>query len=228
MKIRAIVPCAGIGVRLGGEVPKPFVLLGGRPIFVRTLEVLQEIPSIEDIILVVHGPYLDDYRKAVKSFALNKVRDVIAGGKTRGESVKKGLELMDRDTDLVLIHDGVRPLVSVRLIKRLLTAAVKNKAVISAVPVKPTIKEVNVKSMRVEHTLERSRLWEVQTPQVFNAAVIREAYRRDPGGTATDDAALVEDMGVPVKVITGDYDNIKITTPEDVLFAEALLNRGKG
>ena len=159
-----------------------------------------------------------------RALNLSKEVHIISGGQSRQDSVFKGLKALDRDTKIVFIHDAARPLLSKDLVQRAIASCVKQKAVIAAVPLKPTIKKVNRRSRVVEETLERDSLWEVQTPQVFAKDILLKAHRKFKGQKATDDASLVEQLGVKVKIVMGDYRNIKITTPEDIKIAEALIN----
>lgn len=224
MKVEAIVACGGSGSRLKIKVAKPLVSLGGIPLFIRTIKALNSTRLIEKIILVVKRGELARFARVIKSYHLKKVKTIIPGGKTRSQSVRNGLSALDKQTDLVVIHDGVRPFVDRDSIVRVIKAASKFGAAILAVPAKVTIKEVDNLSLRVKKTLDRKKLWEVQTPQAFKRELILRAYRGFKG-SATDDAALVERLRKPVKVVMGSYNNIKITTPEDLLFAKLILKK---
>jgi 2-C-methyl-D-erythritol 4-phosphate cytidylyltransferase len=222
VSVWAIVPAAGTGERFGGTRPKPFADLGGKPVIVRTLDVLGSCGSIDGIILVVHPDWLKDYKDLVAAHGLKKVKAVLAGGDTRTQSVRIGLLALGTDVDVVMVHDGVRPLVNTKIIAAGLEAVKASGAAIAAVPVKPTIKAVDRKTKTVMKTLDRDLLWEVQTPQIFDRKVLEKAYTDDRDG-ATDDAALVERSGVKVAVFMGSYENLKITTPEDLVIARAFL-----
>jgi len=228
MKVQAIIPCAGLGKRFKSEIPKPLVMLDGKPIFIRTLQVLEASPAIASVILVVHHNYLPEYEKAAKRFKLQKIKAIVPGGMKRSDSVSYAFKELEGDTDIVLIHDGVRPLVTGDLIERLIESCRVEHSAIAAVPVKPTIKAVDVKTMTVEQTHDRSTLWEVQTPQVFRKDILLQAYKLSPHNEATDDAMLVEQSGVKVKVVMGEYRNIKITTEEDLIIAQALIKGASG
>lgn len=227
MKTVAVVPAAGFGVRFKKKTPKPLVLLDSYPILIHTLKILSVNRLIDSIILVINRNYLDRYRKIVKQYKLKKVRYIIAGGATRTQSVKNGLKVLDKDADLVLIHDGVRPFIDSKIISDSIKTAKRYGAAIVAVPVKSTIKKISPPNLLVKGTLNRNILWEVQTPQVFKKDLIIKAYQKAKNLKAYDDASLVEKMGKKVKVVFGSYKNIKITTPEDYLFAKAIIkNKG--
>lgn len=235
MKVEAIVPAAGLGLRLKAflpgrqaGMPKPLVKIADRPILIHTLCALSESKSIKRIILAVHKEYLDKFRGVLKRFPLKKRIDLVIGGASRRESVENCLKTIDNAADIILVHDAVRPFVSKDLIDRLLKEAKVSPAVISGVPVKATIKSVRCqvsgvsKECVVEKTLSREKLWEIQTPQVFRRELLLEAYKKYRNTAVTDDASLVEKLGVKVKVVRGSYFNIKITTPEDLVFARAI------
>ena len=222
MSVWAIVPAAGTGERFGGAKPKPLTDLGGKPVIVRTLEVFEHCGPVEGVVLVVHQDWLKDYKGLVAAHRLKKVKAVVAGGETRTQSVRSGLLALGVDADVVMVHDGVRPLVTPGIITAGIDAVKTTGAAIAAVPVKPTIKVIDPKTKTVTETLDRELLREVQTPQVFDRKILEKAYSQDRDG-ATDDAALVERSGVKVSVFMGSYANVKITTPEDLVVARALL-----
>jgi len=223
MKVQAVIPSGGTGVRLKAGQPKPLVELKGKPIFVYTLEAFEQCSLIDSVILVVHKEYQKQFEEAVARYSLGKVKSVIPGGETRSQSVLEGLKQIDPDTDVVVIHDGVRPLIANEMLEEVVRLGSECDAVTTAVPVKPTIKRVNSETNVVEETLNRDLLWEVQTPQVFKKDIIVRAHETAQDIKSTDDASLVERMGVEVKVFLGNYRNIKITTQEDLVMAEALL-----
>jgi len=228
MKIQAIIPAAGTGVRFTSETPKQFVELGGIPLCVHTLKVFERSTLIHSTIVVTEEKRIAGTKELISKHKLKKVAHVIAGGKVRSESVFNGIQALDEDTDLVVVHDGVRPLVSLKVLEDTVNLCRTCDAVISAVPVKPTIKIVNTDDMVVNGTLDRKGLWEAQTPQVFRKDVLVKAHnKRTKGENPTDDAALVEAIGIKVKVLPGDYRNLKITTQEDLAVAETFL-QGQG
>ncbi len=223
MKTQAIIPTAGMGTRFKTDLPKPLVELSGKPICVYALETFEKCSLIDSVILVGQKVRIPELEGVVEKYGLKKVVKVITGGETRQESVFNGLAAIDDDTDFVLVHDGVRPLVSLKVIEDVVRLCSKWDAVVTAVPVKSTIKKIHKKDLLVEKTLDREELWEVQTPQAFKKSVLLEAHQRNKSGHPTDDAMMVEQLGIKVKISPGDYKNIKITTQEDLAIAETFL-----
>jgi 2-C-methyl-D-erythritol 4-phosphate cytidylyltransferase len=211
--------------------PKQFLDLDGRPVVVRTLERFQACPVIDSIILITSEQDVEYARKEiVESYGFTKVEKVVPGGKRRQDSVRLGLEALDGHEGLALIHDGVRPLVPDDLIVRVIDAAKENRAVITALPAKETVKEVDENTMVVK-TYDRQKVWLVQTPQVFRYEDILSAHQRavrENWEEVTDDALLMEKVGIPVKVIEGSEENIKVTTPRDMELARYLLKKAEG
>lgn len=224
MKTQVIMPAAGQGRRLKLSVPKPLLELQGKPLIVYPLEVFERCCGIHSVILVGSRATLDDFRKVISQYKLSKIAKIIEGGATRGDSVRNGLKALDEDTQLVMIHDGVRPFITTGLLEACLRAGIKQEALITAVPVTAAIKRVHPATMTVEATLDRNKLWQVQTPQVFKRELIVKAHQEVKIYDPCDDALLVERLGVDVKVMMGDQKNIKITTPEDRELAETILN----
>jgi len=227
MKTQAIIVAAGRGIRLKKNQPKALIVLGKKPMVALTLQCFERCPSVDSLILVGPPDHLDHFRKLVKTFRIKKVAKIVPGGKTRCQSVSNGLKALDSDSEIVLIHDGARPFVSNKVIQETIRVAQKQGAAIAAVPVKSTIKEADSSTMIVQETLDRSKLWEVQTPQAFKRDIILKAHRYNIDEDVTDDAALVERMGVGVRIVVGDYHNMKVTTPEDLVLAEALMKNNK-
>ncbi len=227
MKVQAIIPTAGIGQRLKADIPKPFVEICGKPLCVHALEVFQKSPIIESVILVGHTENLFEFKNIVKKYDLSKVVKIIAGGATRRASVSNGLKVLDGDTDAVVVHDGARPLVSMQTIQDAVELLKDWEAVVAAVPVKSTIKKVDKKDFLVKETLDRSDLWEIQTPQVFKKDILFQAHEKNKEDTPTDDAMMVEQLGIKVKILSGNYKNIKVTTQEDLTIAEAFFGAEK-
>lgn len=224
MKVVAIVPAAGLGRRLKSSIPKPLVKIDSAPILIHTLNRINSHPKISSIIVAVPKGYLKAVSGAVKHYRLYKVKSIIKGGATRAQSVKNCLKELTRDTDLVLIHDGVRPFITDKIIDEAINAAKGFGASVTAVPVKPTLKSVyKNKGYFVAKTLDRKNIWEIQTPQVFKSSLILKAYSRLGKSCVSDDASLVERMGKKIKLVMGSYFNIKITTAEDLVFAKAIL-----
>jgi len=226
-RVTALIPAAGTGTRMGKTVAKQFLLLGDRPLLAHTLLVFQRAPEIDEIIPILPQDDMEAcLRDVIEKYHLTKVKTLVAGGRERQDSVANGLKRLEKDASIVLIHDGVRPFVTPEMIRESVDRARKGACVAVGVPIKDTIKEVDNK-MIVVRTLERNRLWAIQTPQVFPLAVLRHAYEESYKHKiyGTDDATLVERAGGRVQVIMGSYDNIKITTPEDLNLAEEILKR---
>ncbi|MFA5308278.1 MAG: 2-C-methyl-D-erythritol 4-phosphate cytidylyltransferase [Dehalococcoidales bacterium] len=220
-KVAAIIVAAGDSRRMG-DVDKMFAPLAGRPVLARVLDTFQACPKIDRIIVVMHEKNLEQFRRLAAQENWGKVADICAGGKRRQDSVAEGLKRVG-EVVWVVIHDGARPLVTADLIERGLAVAEETGAAVAAVPVIDTIKEVRDGGI-VRQTLPRENLRAVQTPQVFRHDVIKNTYKYS-AGDVTDDAALVEKAGYKVKLYPGSYDNIKITTANDLLIAEALLKK---
>jgi 2-C-methyl-D-erythritol 4-phosphate cytidylyltransferase len=226
-KVTVIVPAAGIGKRMGNAVAKQFLPLGERPLLAHTLLAFQRASEIDEIIPVLSREDMESCLSAIiEQFHITKVKTLVAGGKERQESVLHGIRKLSKDASVVLVHDGVRPFVTPEMIRETVEHAKKGECVTVAVPIKDTIKAVNEQGF-VHQTLERDRLWAIQTPQAFPAHVLVRAHEEAASKRrfATDDATLVEQAGFAVRVIMGSYDNIKITTPEDLLLAEEILKR---
>jgi 2-C-methyl-D-erythritol 4-phosphate cytidylyltransferase len=229
MKTIAIVPAAGTGERMGIDRKKPYLLLNQRPLLYYTLTALASIPSIAQIIVAVApGDERFCQQQVLEKFHFNNSIQLIPGGSSRQESVRRLLERVPDDAQLVLIHDGARPLITPELLEQAISETRVWKATVLAVPVKDTIKSAN-DTLQIEKTISRERLWAIQTPQTIERSVIWEAHQRasQEGFIGTDDAALVERLGVQVKIVMGSYDNIKITTLEDLVIGEALLKNRK-
>ena len=220
-KVAAIIAAAGESRRMGGA-DKMFAELGGKTILARVVETFQKCDSVDRIILVVNRQNVAKVRQLVAENQWGKVTEVCAGGQRRQDSVAAGLKRLS-NCDWVIIHDGARPLVTEDLIERGLEAAKETGAAIAAVPVTDTIK-VAGDDRTVLETPPRQNLWAVQTPQVFRFDIITEAYQR-ASGYVTDDASLVEQTDYRVKLYMGSYDNIKITTPNDLILAEVLWQK---
>ncbi len=221
----AIVLAAGSGKRMNAKVQKQYLEVAGKPILYYTLKAFEE-SGVTEIVLVT-GAGQEEYcrREIIEKYSFQKIKKIVAGGKERYHSVYEGL-LAAKGADYVLIHDGARPMVDGAVIQRSMEAAEKYQACAAGVPAKDTIKIVNEEQIAKE-TPDRSRVWQVQTPQAFFYPLILEAYGKlmeTEGIAVTDDAMVVERMtSVPVKMIEGSYRNIKITTPDDLLIAEMYL-----
>jgi len=227
-QVIAIIPAAGSGTRMGFEKAKQFIDLCGKPILAVTLSPFQKCNLIDRIVLVVSQDDVDYCkREIVDRYKLSKVFKVIVGGKRRQDSVRKGLEAVGDPCRWVLIHDGVRPLVTSNLIERVIKTAKKFRAVTTGIPVKETVKELDSQGM-VLRSVDRNHLWLIQTPQIFRLEDINLAHQKalkHGWEEATDDAFLIEKMGIPVKIIEGEENNIKVTTPRDLDIARFLLSK---
>jgi 2-C-methyl-D-erythritol 4-phosphate cytidylyltransferase/2-C-methyl-D-erythritol 2,4-cyclodiphosphate synthase len=229
MKAVAIIPAGGSGKRLGADVAKQYLMLNSLPVLAHTLDVFQKTAVVSSVILVVPQNDLEYARKdIVEKYGLTKVSSIIAGGDERQDSVRNGLRAVAADCDIVMIHDGVRPIVTEEMIIKVVTAASKSGAASIGVPVKDTIKETTDESI-VRGTIPRHNLWHTQTPQAFQYDLLCRAYDQSKKDHyyGTDDASLVERIGGEVRMIEGSYENIKITTPEDLIVAEAFMSKKK-
>jgi 2-C-methyl-D-erythritol 2,4-cyclodiphosphate synthase/2-C-methyl-D-erythritol 4-phosphate cytidylyltransferase len=209
---------------MGGGIPKQYGKLGGMSILARTVKAFADQNEIHDIIIVTNGDFIGRCRKELGTLKLlGKVRAIIPGGKERQDSIYEAVRQLPDDVDIVLVHDGVRPFVTGELIRRTIETAKEHGAAVAAVPVKDTVK--TVENNYLTKTLDRKRLYSVQTPQGFRRELLvrayEEAFRNNYYGT--DDAFLVERIGEKSHIVRGDYYNIKITTMEDIVFGEAIL-----
>ncbi len=210
---------------MGGSVPKQYLAIGGLPLVVHSLRVLQASPSIDAIILAV--PQADiAYCQSdiVKAHGFSKVIQVVAGGAERQDSVRLALTAVGSETDIVLVHDAVRPFLTPQMVTDVVTAARATGAAIIALPMRDTVKQVGADHL-IERTVDRKTLWLAQTPQAFRREWLREAHEKAhlEGVQATDDAYLIEWSGRPVSVVAGSGENIKVTRPEDMIIGEAIL-----
>ena len=228
MKLAAIVPAAGRGTRIRSKIEKPYIKLCGKPILAHTLLRLADNKNISEIIVAVSRKNIYKTRRGiVERYNIKKVK-VVAGGRERKDSVFNALKNLSRGINYVLIHDGIRPFITDSLIDSSVKAAQRFGASVVAVPVKPTLKCV-LRNGRIGHTPDRRNFLEAQTPQVFRRDLIERAYRKKQNKKmhVTDDSMLVEKLGVRPKAILGSYDNIKITTQEDLVLAEILADKLK-
>lgn len=228
-EVIAIVPAAGLGTRFGEDRNKPFETLGGKPVIVWALETLENMAEIREIIPVLKESDVQAGMELFGSYRISKIRRAALGGRERQDSVFNALNCIREKAPVVLIHDGVRPLLEARVVRRALSALSGCDGVVVAVPPKDTIKEMAGDT--VKQTLKRDALVAVQTPQVFLYQPLLDAYERAMKESfyATDDSAVVEWNGGRIRVVTGGYTNIKVTTPEDLVIAEVFLKmRGEG
>lgn len=222
--VTVIIAAAGQGKRMGGEKNKILLPLEGESIIARTIRQIAACPEVDEIVLVAAAGEEEQLAAIAAKAGGKRPCKVVAGGKERQDSIANALAATNKDAEVILVHDGARPLVTPECVSEIIAAARKYQAAVTAVPVKDTIKSADEQAM-VTATPERSTLWAVHTPQGFAADLLRAAY--DKAGRekilATDDAALVELLGVKVKLVRGSYQNIKVTTPEDLAVASALL-----
>lgn len=230
MRTAAIVLAAGEGRRVGGNPSKVFLPIAGRPLILRTLDRVFSARTIGQVVLVIAANEVARCEAMLSSDAVLQDRPCLlqAGGATRRQSAKRGLEKISSDTEIIVIHDGARPFVSAGLIDRCVEAAAEKGAVVVGLPARDTIKVVSP-DREIQSTPDRSSLWEIQTPQAFRRGLIVEAHARGErdGVEVTDDALLVERLGKSVFVIDGERTNLKITVPEDVWLAETLIREGR-
>lgn len=221
--IVAIVPSAGLGQRFGPDKNKPFYPLLGKPVCVWSLEILQGIGEITEIIPVLKEADMEAGAEVFERYNLSKIRKIAPGGRERQDSVYNGLKAVKGKADIVLIHDGARPLIETGIVRRALNSISGFEGVVVGVPVKDTIKEVS--GSLIKKTLKRDAIWAVQTPQVFLYSSLMKAYQQAMREEfySTDDSALIERNGGKVKMVEGSYSNIKITTPDDIIVAELVL-----
>lgn len=224
--VSAVVVAAGKGSRMNMDTNKQYIEIGGIPVLARTLLTLQNCDMINEIILVVNGQdIIFCKQEIIDSYELDKVKKLVAGGEERQESVYNGLLEVNEECDIVVIHDGARPFVREESISGSISAAYEYGASCVAVPSKDTIKSADEDGF-VNRTLDRSKLWIIQTPQAFRYELIMDAHKKaiEDGFKGTDDAVLIERLGLPLKLVMGSYDNIKITTQEDLIIGEAIAD----
>ncbi len=222
--VSVIFPAAGQGKRMQAGINKVLLTLGGEPILTRTLKTFSAVEEVGELIVVVAADEVAAVERQLQKVAGLKPFQVVAGGSERQYSIYNGLQRVADTADVVLVHDAVRPLVTKKTIQAVIDSARAKGGSIAAVPAKNTIKVVDTDGL-VESTPPRSTLWEVQTPQGFRKDILLKANEQalQDNFLGTDDASLVERIGVPVAVVNSDYRNIKVTTPEDLLIAEAFL-----
>lgn len=226
-KIAAVIPAAGQGKRMGLPYNKQFAKVGEMPVVLRTIFVFLT-SGVVDFVIVICAKGEEEYytKSELNKFGINGEIVVVTGGRERQDSVYKGLMAVPDECNYIMVHDGARPLVTREVIQDAAEQVKMHKAVVTGVPVKDTVKMTDADEMVCE-TLPRERLWQIQTPQSFEKRLLLEAYEKafNDNFYGTDDASLVERLGVPVKIVYGSYENFKITTPEDLVIAEAVLER---
>jgi 2-C-methyl-D-erythritol 4-phosphate cytidylyltransferase len=228
-QLAVVVVAAGKGTRMRTEESKQYLELNGKPILVHTLSLFQSMEEIGSIVLVTGIDDVVRCKGYVLQYGLTKVHHVVSGGQERQDSVYKGLQALTPDTEWVMVHDGVRPFTAKEHVIACWQKAIETGAAVLAVPVKDTIKIVD-QSGTIRSTPDRRSLWAIQTPQAFRFSLLLQAYAEaaKEGFIGTDDAMLVERMGVSVQVVEADYYNIKITTPEDLPWANWIIHNVRG
>lgn len=222
-KVTAVIVAAGSSTRMG--TPKMLLPLNGTPVILHTLTAFQRSEFIDDVVLVTRAEDVDTLRTMAIGHGITKLCAVVPGGKDRQHSVANGVRACSPESAYFAIHDGARPLVSAACIAAVIRAAKRDGAAAAAVPVKDTIKVADAQGL-VLSTPDRATLWSVQTPQVFESELYRRAleHAERTGLTVTDDCRLIEAIGHPVRLVPGEYTNLKITTPEDIRTAEGWLS----
>ncbi|MCM3146130.1 MULTISPECIES: 2-C-methyl-D-erythritol 4-phosphate cytidylyltransferase [Brevibacillus] len=227
MSTGVVIVAAGSGKRMGGQRNKLWLPLAGEPILAHTVRLFATHPDIDEVVLVVSEA---DHAEVMAWISAEKLAVVVTlGGAERQDSVRNGLASLSANCDYVLVHDAARPFVTRKQISDMIKQVQQDQATIMAVPVKDTIKVVGANGL-VESTPARESLWAIQTPQAFRMSLLREAHQaaEAAGKLGTDDAMLVEWLGHPVSIMQGSYENIKITTPDDLWFGEEILRKRKG
>ncbi len=227
MAYEVIIPAAGQGKRMGAGKNKLLLELKGIPVFIHTLQVFERDEKCDGIVLAISPQDEEEFNILLKEHQIKKIKAIVYGGKERQDSVYHGLEAAGSE-GIILVHDAARPFIDVPTIHKSVHVANEYGAAVVAVPVKDTIKRVL--HDEVVETVDRSSLWAIQTPQAFRISILKEAHQhaKDTGFLGTDEASLVERIQHPVKIVEGSYDNIKLTTKEDLYFAEAILKKMKG
>ena len=229
MRVIALIPAAGMGKRMGVGVRKPFLLIGDKPILAETLLRFEDSAEVDEVYVIVAKNAEDLFKEDIlRRFNLKKVTKIVIGGVERQDSVKNGVDAIAPPCDLVMVHDGARPLITTELIDESVLETWKSDATVVAVPVKETVKRLGANGT-ISETLDRSQLWLAQTPQTFKYDIIKRAHENayENKICGTDESSLVERLGINVRIIRGLYENIKVTTPEDLLIARAFLRDRK-
>ena len=223
MRKSVIIVAGGSGSRMGSKLPKQFILLENRPILMWTISCFIRYDFTIPVVVVLPESQIDYWKELCTKYAFNHSHRVVIGGETRFHSVKNGLDALE-ETDLIAIHDGVRPFVSQVTIENCFNQAAKTGAAIPVLPVNETLRTGTMEQSR---TVDRTIFYTVQTPQVFQTSLLKEAYTQTWDAVFTDDASVVENRGFPVIMVPGNRDNIKVTHSEDLLIARAYLKKKK-
>lgn len=230
IRIGFIIVAGGSGLRMGAGIPKQFLPLGGRPVLLRTMEAIAAAVPEAETVVVLPAAHIGTLHELCERFGCTVRYRATAGGASRFESVEAGLKALPDDCSLIAVHDGVRPLVTADMIRRGLDCARTNRTAVPVIPVTDTIREVAADGS--SHTIDRSKLRAVQTPQIFDGELLRRAYRdaaaMNDKSRFTDDASVVEDFGTAISLYEGSRENLKLTTPADMTIAEAILSLHEG
>lgn len=225
MKRYVIIVAGGKGLRMGGNLPKQFVPLAGKPVLMHTLENFHLFSPEMDIILVLPHDHQEYWKSLCREYGFSVPHRIADGGETRFHSVRNGLALVEDDSAVVAVHDGVRPFVSHDVISRCIACAERGKAVVPVTDVVETLRKVGQDGVSITVPRDSYRL--VQTPQVFPAGMLKDAYSCEYRTDFTDDASVVEAAGYAVELVEGNRENIKLTTPFDMIVAEGLCSRNR-
>ncbi|RPI05502.1 MAG: 2-C-methyl-D-erythritol 4-phosphate cytidylyltransferase [Ignavibacteriae bacterium] len=226
-KVSVIVPAAGSGTRIGGDIKKQFLPLKGKPIIVQTLQQFEHCPDVDEVALALPESAMSEMESMVERYRLHKVSKMVMGGAKRQDSVRNVLNRLNvNDSDIILVHDGVRPFIEAKRITHLIKVCKEYDAAVLAVQPKDTIRRSTGGGF-FDQTLDRTALWLIQTPQAFRAKLLLKAFEKAKKEKfySTDEAALVERLGVKIRIVEGSYDNIKITTPEDLELGMLIYDR---
>lgn len=230
IRIGFIIVAGGSGRRMGAGIPKQFLPLGGRPVLLRTMEAIAAAVPEAETVVVLPAAHIGTLHELCERFGCTVRYRATAGGASRFESVEAGLKALPDDCSLIAVHDGVRPLVTADMIRRGLDCARTNRTAVPVIPVTDTIREVTAEGS--SHTIDRSKLRAVQTPQIFDGELLRRAYRdaaaMNDKSRFTDDASVVEHFGTAISLYEGSRENLKLTTPADMTIAEAILSLHEG
>lgn len=226
MKTTAIILLAGMSTRFNSSINKQFFEINEKPLFSYCLDSFESFNEINEIILVVRKEDINKIKETVRKYNYSKIRKIVEGGKTRQESSKNGLNYVDKSTDLVIIHDGARPLISHELLHNLIKETKTYKAATLALPCVDTIVSSN-NGLTVTETIDRTKLWSIQTPQAFELSLIMKAHENAFDNTASDDAQLVKNLGHDVALVKGSKYLMKVTTKEDIPLIKAFIEEMK-
>ena len=224
----AVIVAGGVGRRMGGALPKQYLLLDGIPVLMHTIAKFSNCGNVE-VVVVLHEEMQDYWRQLCKQYAFTKSHHIVSGGESRFQSVKCGVDFVLSNVDnveecIVAIHDAARPLISTAMIQQAFLETAEKKATIVATI---SVNSVREGDKAQNKTKDRSKIWMVQTPQTFTADILQQAFLQKESPAFTDDAAVVEKLGYPIHIIEGDYRNIKITYPEDIAIAQLYMDAGK-